>query len=179
MSDLEQRYTDACDTPSDIYLHLPKFVDMVDEMGATTVVELGTRSGVSTVAWLYALERFGTLTSVDIDPAPDIGTYPHWQFVQGDDCSLEVFDQIPDNVDIVFIDTSHDHTHTLRELNLYRWKVRPGGRIVLHDTELAHPENVTGPAFPVKKAVVEFCAENGFEWHNDPECFGLGTIFLP
>ena len=171
------RYADVCATPSDIYEHLPVFVELVHDVNAKKVIELGTRTGVSTIAWLYALEETGGhLWSVDIDAAPPIGTYPHWTFVQGDDMDSDVYGQLPYDVDVLFIDTSHDYTHTLRELNLYRWLVRPGGVILLHDTELPHPEGVIGPPYPVKKAVNEFCAAEGLTWENRPNCWGLGII---
>lgn len=170
-------YALECATPSDIYEHLPTFYALAQD--ATTVIELGTRSGVSTIAWLYGLEGHGHLWSVDIDPKPEIGTHAHWTFIQGDDCSGEVFAQLPADVDVVFIDTSHEYAHTLRELNLYRWLLKPGGKLVLHDTELPHPEFVVGKAFPVKRAIGDFCAAEGLEWENDPRCWGLGTITLP
>lgn len=177
MSDvLELRYQQARDTPSDINEHLETFVSLVEKLDAREVVELGTRTGVSTLAWLYALEGRGHLTSVDIDTQPEIGTYAHWTFLQGDDCSADVFSQMPAEADIVFIDTSHAYEQTCRELNLYRWLVRKGGVIVLHDTELAHPEFVTGKAFPVRRAIDEFCRAEGFEWENHTNNFGLGII---
>ena len=177
---LAMRYEQVAATPSDIVEHLPTFVDLVLELDAKTVVELGTRTGVSTVAWLYALEQTGgRLISVDIDAQPDLGTYPHWEFIQGDDCSPDVFSRMPSQADIVFIDTSHDYQHTVRELNLYRWVVRSGGRIVLHDTELPHPEGVNGPPYPVKRAVTEFCDAEGLAWTNHPNCWGLGIIEIP
>jgi predicted O-methyltransferase YrrM len=173
------RYSDVCEAPSDINEHLPTFVNLVHKLQAKNVVELGTRSGVSTIAWLFALEeQGGHLWSVDIDPQPRIGTYDHWTFIQGDDCSGEVFTQMPAQADIVFIDTSHEYEHTCRELNLYRWLVRKGGVIVLHDTELAYPEFVVGKPFPVKRAVEEFCRSEGFdvEWHTN--CWGLAIIHV-
>jgi len=173
---LALRYHDVCETPSDINEHLPTFVALVEKLDAKNVVELGTRSGVSTIAWLYALEGRGHLTSVDIDPRPDIGDYDHWTFIQGDDCTPDVFAQMPAAADIVFIDTSHDYAQTCSELNLYHWLVRKGGIIVLHDTELAHPEFVIGKPFPVKRAIDEFCRAEGFEWENHTNCFGLGII---
>lgn len=173
------RYKDACEQPSDINEHLETFVDLVHRLDAKYVVELGTRSGVSTIAWLYALEGTGgRLTSVDIDAKPDIGDYGHWDFVQGDDCTPDVFSHMPPFADIVFIDTSHDYTQTCRELNLYRWLVRKGGVIVLHDTELAHPEFVVGKPYPVKRAVEEFCKAEGFEWENHTNNNGLGIIHI-
>jgi cephalosporin hydroxylase len=177
---LEERYRELCVTPSDIYLHLPRFVDLVMAREARHVIELGTRSGVSTIAWLYALEQTGgRLTSVDIDEKPGIGDHDHWTFIQGDDCDPDLFAGL-EPADIVFVDTSHWYEHTLRELNLYRWLVNPGGIIVCHDTELQHPEGAPiRPPFPVKLAIIEFVSEHGYEWFNYPDCFGLGVIEIP
>jgi cephalosporin hydroxylase len=174
---LAEMYEARCAARSDIFEHLPTFLRLVEERNAQHVIELGTRSGVSTVAWLYALERTGgRLTSVDVSPAPDIGVWPHWRHLQGHD--IEVADELLPQADIVFIDTSHHYAHTLAELRLYRSWVADGGLFVLHDTELEWPDGAPaadGP-FPVKRAIEEFCAETGFAWTNDPRCYGLGII---
>ena len=175
---LADLYAEQCRTPSDIYEHLPTFVALVEGLNAQHVVELGTRTGVSTIAWLYALERTGgRLTSVDLDTKPPIGDWPHWTFIQGDDEDPNVIDQL-EPCDILFVDTSHHFQHTLRELHTYRWLVKPGGLIVCHDTELPIPEGAPAgdPLFPVKKAIELFCRETGYEWTNDPRCWGLGII---
>lgn len=181
---LSAEYKRLCKEPSDIYRHLPTFVRVVTELDAQKVIELGTRSGVSTIAWLHGLAKTGGhLWSVDIDPAPAIERrgmgLAGWTFVRGDDCSETVFRALPDAADVVFIDTSHDYSHTMAELSLYQWKVRPGGLLMLHDTELAHPEGTTGLPYPVKRAVLEFCGQQHYEWRNDPHCFGLATIKVP
>lgn len=176
---LADAYATACVTPSDINEHLTAMVDLVAELDATKVVELGTRGGVSTLAWLHALHGRGHLWSVDIDPRPDLPQFDHWSFIQGDDCSPFVFTQLPNPVDIVFIDTSHAYQHTVAELALYRWLVRPGGVIVLHDTELYQPGEVgPQPPFPVKKAVVEFVEAEGLTWRNYENNNGLGVVYL-
>ena len=177
--DLESEYYRLCSVPSDINEHLPMFVALVDELNASHVIELGTRSGVSTVAWLWALAGTdGRLTSIDIDERPDIGDHEHWTFIQGNDIDPTIVSQL-EPADIVFIDTSHTYEHTLAELNVYRWRVAPGGVIVLHDTELAHPEDAPArPAYPVKTAIEEFCHVNGYDWRNFPNCWGLGIIRL-
>ena len=74
--------------------------------------------------------------------------------------------------------TSHWYENTRRELRLYANKVRPGGLIVCHDTELPSPEGArpSDPVYPVKTAIREFIAETGFRWINIPECWGLGII---
>lgn len=178
MNLLDFAYAEACDTPSDIVNHLPRMVELVHHLDAKHVLELGTRTGVSTKAWLYALQHTGgRLTSVDLDTKPAIGDYDHWTFIQGDDCDPAIIDLL-EPADIVFIDTSHHWRHTRQELATYRWMVKPGGVIVCHDTELPVPEGAPqgDPMYPVKKAVVEFVTENGFEWINYPDCWGLAVI---
>lgn len=175
---LESEYARLCATPSDIYLHLPRFVEMVQTLNTQHVIELGTRTGVSTVAFLYALEATGgRLTSVDLDGQPPIGEHPHWTFIQGDDMDPAISGGL-DPAEIVFIDTSHHYLHTLRELHTYRWLVKSGGLIVCHDTELPIPEGHPhgDPVFPVKRAIERFVDETGFDWLNVPECYGLGII---
>lgn len=173
-------YEHARTTPSDIFEHLPVFVGLCRELDATKVIELGTRGGVSTVAWLYGLEGRGHLWSVDIDPAPAL-PFEHWTFLQGNDLDPAIVNALPDSVDVVFIDTSHAYEQTLAELNVYLHKIRSGGKIVLHDTELRQPSGLRThqPPFPVKTAVEEFCFEEDLVWSNRPNCFGLGTIEVP
>lgn len=176
---LTDAYDTACRTPSDINEHLPTFVDICQELDATKVIELGTRGGVSTIAWLYGLDPDGHLWSVDIDPAPAL-PYDHWTFLLGDDLDPNIVRQLPDSADVVFIDTSHSYEDTLSELNVYRWKVRPGGKIVLHDTMLERPYGLRNqPPFPVRTAVEEFCREEGFDWENYTNCNGCGVISIP
>lgn len=173
---LAAEYDRVCRTPSDIYLHLPRMVDLVQDLGATNVIELGTRTGVSTIAWLYALEGTGTLTSVDLDPKPDIGDHEHWTFIQGDDLAPSVLAML-DPADIIFIDTSHHYEHTIQELNTYLPFVKPGGRIVCHDTQLRRPEgSPRRPVFPVRTAILEFVEAHDLTWHEYPDCYGLGVI---
>ncbi len=174
---LADEYGRLCRTPSDINEHLPTFVALVQRLNAKHVIELGTRSGVSTTAWLHGLSKTGgRLTSVDIDEAPDIATHDDWTFLQGDDCDPDITVQL-DPADIVFIDTSHTYLQTVAELYLYRWLVKPGGLMVLHDTELAHPQDAPiRPAYPVKTAIEEFIADTGYEWTNHRNNNGLGII---
>ena len=175
---LAAEYDRLLSTPSDIWEHLPTFMALVHDLNAQHVIELGTRSGVSTIAWLYGLSQTrGGLTSVDLDEAPQVDAHGvSWEFIRGDDLDPAVTVQLSP-ADIVFIDTSHTYPQTVAELNLYRWLVKPGGRMVLHDTELAHPEDAPlRPIFPVKKAIEEFCADTGYSWTNHRNNNGLALI---
>lgn len=182
MIDLANEYDRLCHTPSDIYLHLPRFVEAVEVLQPEHVIELGTRTGVSTIAWLYGLHRAGSghLTSIDIDERPPIDyDGDDWTFIQGDDMDPAITGAL-EPAEIVFIDTSHHYQHTLHELNVYRWLVKPGGCMILHDTELPVPEGapVGDPRYPVKTALVEFCETHGYEYQLVQECWGLGYVRL-
>jgi predicted O-methyltransferase YrrM len=166
--------------PSDIKQHLPQLHDEASTGGAV-VIELGVRSGNSTAAFLAALETHGGhLWSSDINPprVPWLG-HEQWTFIKGDD--LLVADDMPDDVDVVFIDTSHHYTQTLAELAVYVPKVKPGGVVLLHDVELERPEGAapSDPAFPVRRAVDEFCAAQGLTPEYVTGCYGLGVIRIP
>lgn len=170
-------YQEACRTPSDISEHLPVLERLVVDNRISHVVELGVRSGNSTVALLAGLEQTGgQLTSVDIDGPPPIPPNDRWRFIRGDDCSPEVLAQI-DPAGLVFIDTSHGYEHTRRELDLYHpFVVRPGW-IVLHDTQLRHPiGEPPDPPFPVRKAVVEFVRRHRYPWRELRNSWGLAII---
>lgn len=136
IADLLRKYEDA---ESDIQGHLARLHALVVEVGAQTVVELGVRTGRSTVALLAGVERTGgRVWSCDLN-APGIPAevvdHPQWTFVRGDD--VTVVDQAPRPIDVLFIDTSHEYEHTLAELNAYAPLVRSGGVVVLHDTNPA------------------------------------------
>lgn len=190
---LKDRYEMLCAGQSDVVEHLPTFVRTVEELNATKVIELGTRYGVSTIAWLYALEEHGQLWSVDcsfpvVDPETEVellnpqgplGVVPHWLFLLGYDTWTSVLEALPTQVDIVFLDTNHIYEETLEELALYYPRVRQGGRILLHDTALETTANAQTPQplYPVKTAMEEFCDENSLSWENTDSCCGLGMIY--
>ncbi len=88
--------------------------------------------------------------------------------------------QVPlHDVDILFIDTSHAYAHTLAELQLYAPRVRKGGLVFLHDTEVRVPDSLIGePEYPVKKAITEYCDANGYGWRNLTYCNGMAEIVV-
>jgi cephalosporin hydroxylase len=203
---LADRYHALCRESVDMHEHMPTFAGAVEELDAKVIIELGVRYGHSTIAWLYGLHvkehSGGHLWSVDcsfpvpadpasasqidsinlLDPQGPLGVMPNWTFILGYDTWPAVLDVLPqDNVDIVFLDTNHVYEETLVELDLYYPRVRAGGRIYLHDTAIETTGNATTPQppYPVHTAMQEFCAERDLKYTNNPNCFGLGCIFVP
>ena len=124
--------------PSDIYQHLTTLYMLTVEFNLKTILELGTRDGESTVALLYAAHQIdGEVYSVDIDPCLEArnvieshGFNDRWFFTQEDDLNFEWTTPI----DHLFIDTSHEFEHTIKEFKKYEPYVKVGGIITLHDT---------------------------------------------
>lgn len=167
---LHALYEERCGARTDIAAHLPRLYNLVVSTGAQQVIELGVRGGESSVALLAGLhETGGRLWSCDIEavgmPAvPLLGRVRHWDFVQGDDRALLA--EAPAECDILFIDSSHEHEHTLWELEHYGSRVRSGGYIVLHDTELE----------PIQRALREYLADEDRVLFVHPESHGLGVM---
>lgn len=181
--DLGPIYEHLCTQPSDINEHLSTMHDLAVKLDAQNIIELGVRTGVSSVAWLAALHQTGGhLWSVDVDPAPPmVAGHKRCTFIQGDDLDPAVLGQLPELVDLVFIDTLHTFDQTVKELGAYVSRVKTGGCVVLHDIAVEtfdhHVGDLAGqPPFPVRKAVEEFVAERDVkvDWyeHNN----GLAVI---
>ena len=177
-------YLDRLSRWSDIYEHLPLLHDVAISRPGVRVLELGSRTGNSTLAFLSgAVAARGHVTSVDIAPLNDQmrmwAAIPEWTFIHGDDMDPQVQDRLPAEVDILFIDTSHEYLHTVKELEAYVPRVVPGGMVLLHDTLFlfARPgEKWDGTPPPVGQAVEDYCTATGRKWTHIPEGYGLGII---
>lgn len=166
---------------SDIRGHLEFLHETAAAYDAPVIVELGVRAGYSTSALLAAAHRkAGMLWSVDIG---DIYVPPawhddeRWRFRRGDDLDPQVQRLLPKGIDVLFIDTSHDYSHTLAELRTYAPRIWRDGVILLHDThwDTGNTELVT-PTGPVACAIIDYCDETGLEWEDRPGSYGLGVI---
>jgi cephalosporin hydroxylase len=167
-------------TPSDIWEHLPRMFTAACSYPEPKIIELGVRTGNSTCCWLAAIEEQdgGHLWSVDADPPQVPRSWlaeERWTVLTADDRDPAVAGVIAEGThpgaDILFIDTSHEYEHTLAELALYVRMVRPGGTVLLHDTEWGTRD--------VAAALDKWCPEHGLTWTNHPGCNGMGEIRIP
>lgn len=180
---LTDEYNRRCREWSDIHEHLPTLLEhalAITRDGGPRILELGTRTGNSTAAFLHALQirKTGRLLSVDVDTAQvpdDWWDLTYWTFLRGSDQDPLIIEavQAESPWDILFIDTSHTYDHTLFELECYVPLVRPGGVVLLHDTQ------VMNDSCDVRRALDEYTTERDLTWTEDVRCFGLGTIRIP
>lgn len=118
------------------YLWLEEFVK---EIQPKVVVELGTFEGGSAVHILNGLPPDSIFVTVDktknhskLQEVSD----DRFKTIIGDDLSDTVFNQIPDGIDILFVDSDHNFTQVTRELDLYSKKFSDTCYVVLDDIHL-------------------------------------------
>ena len=130
---------------TDISEHLMTLYMLTKHFKLSTVLELGVRSGESTIALLSAAKDIaGTVTSIDIMDCPEatakvdsLGLSKWWRFIKGDDLEVEW----NESIDHLFIDTAHTYEQTLKELQRFEPQVKNGGVVTLHDI-VAFPDVV-------------------------------------
>jgi predicted O-methyltransferase YrrM len=135
---MDQLLHDRILARTDISEHLTTLFMLVVEHGLHEVLELGTRTGESTIALLLAVKEIGgRVHSIDIDECPvahariDAAGLGHWwHFIRGDDMATEWIQP----VDMLFVDTDHTFGHTLAELRKFEPFVSGHGVVVMHDS---------------------------------------------
>jgi predicted O-methyltransferase YrrM len=190
-------YLDRLYRYSDIRDHLPFLREQAAVRDKPQIAELGTRTGNSTLAFLDgASVTGGHVWSVDIE---DILQYPDgmkpwaglpsWTFVHGDSLDPEVQASLPQELDILFNDASHEYLPTLEECRRYVPMIKPGGLALFHDTKLllwsengitwsGSSDKNKNETPPVRRALDDYCAETGLAWEEMDGEFGLGVIRL-
>ena len=135
---------------SDISEHLNFLYFYLRTAKPTKILELGTRGGESTkVIERYCQEMNIVGNSFDLSPAPDwLMQSQNWNHYVGDDITLgkNLFKnrKLPDGLDFdeldfIFLDTSHEYHHTKEELEIYVPLLKDGvGAIAFHDTYLTN-----------------------------------------
>lgn len=155
----------------DIWQHLPTLAFYAERVRHIT--EIGTRTGNSTVGFLYGLcVGGGCMVSYDI--APQEFFPPHipdvvWQF-RRENSQADSFRISP--TELLFIDGDHSYLAVKQDLRQAQYALR---YLIMHDTDPAHDERFGDGVVP---AMQEFLAEHP-EWkivERSNECNGLTVM---
>lgn len=166
--------------PTDIHQHLKTLYQLVVDLNAKLVLELGVNTAESTIALLEAVEKTdGQLISVDIQRLPQTrpmlekyGLVGRWSFHLMNDIQFGMEWPKDRKADLIFVDTSHEYEHTKREIEVFEPILRPGGIMVFHDTVTFHDG--------VQKPINEFLQSHpGWPYENKTNCNGLGILRKP
>jgi predicted O-methyltransferase YrrM len=126
--DIQSYYNKHKETPSDINEHLPVLHRLAEKVN--TIIEMGTRNGESTSAFLAAIEGTSkTLTCYDLYRAPIVDqftTFNNFKFVQADTLKIDI-----EKADLLFIDTLHTYYQLYSELVKHSTNINT--YIALHD----------------------------------------------
>lgn len=203
----ERAILSLAQAPTDISRHLLTLFRVALEPRPSLIVELGIRGGASTFVFERAARRSGaTLVSVDIEDCSGVSDWDRWHFVREDDLAfarrfpLWCADRGLDaSIDVLFIDTSHAYDHTLAELRAWMPFLVPGGRAVLHDSNMGglyrRGDWTIGFAAHMDRGVARAIHDwlgasfderrpfrgrvGGFEVVHDPLCCGLTVLRKP
>jgi predicted O-methyltransferase YrrM len=111
---------------------------MAMQIHAKKILELGVRTGNTTLPFLCAAKELGGMVhSVDLDATTfqcpdDLRVY--WKFFQSDAISwLEQQRNQGAQYDLIYIDDWHAYDHVRRELEIIDSMVTPSSIILLHD----------------------------------------------
>ncbi len=119
--EIESKYLELCNTPSDISDHLPILKEYADR--CDTVVEFGVRGAVSTMAFLAS--KCKRLISYDILDV-EVPKVDKFTFI----CASSLDVEIP-QTDMLMVDSLHTGEHLEKELALHANKVNK--YLIFHD----------------------------------------------
>lgn len=131
----EEVYEQHLKTWSDIQGHLL----LLKNLSKGKVFEIGVRGGVSTAALLVGVhEHGGHVWSLDVINCSQAYDDPSWTFIHGHSVqdAPRILEQLPKELDVFFLDADHTLENTRQELKIYGARVKPGGLILCHDTDL-------------------------------------------
>ena len=160
--EIELKYQELCNTPTDMYEHLPKIREYADRCDHVT--EFGVRYCNSLFAELASKAK--KVVGIDIvdRPVPEVDKL---QFICANDLEIEI-----EPTDFLFIDTCHTYGHLQQELRLHGNKARK--YLGFHDVVTFGEIGEDGSA-GLMKAINEFMAENP-HWvidYHSLSCNGL------
>ena len=124
--------------PQDSDRHVLTCFSMAMQIHAKKILELGVRTGNTTLPFLCAAKELGGMVhSVDLDATTfqcpdDLRVY--WKFFQSDAISwLEQQRSQGAQYDLIYIDDWHAYDHVRHELEIIASMVTPSSIILLHD----------------------------------------------
>lgn len=130
--------------PNDINEHLELIFAETLAVQPTLIVEMGVRGGTTTLVFEKVAELCqASVVSVDLDDCSSVSSSSKWYFFRGDDVRFAgdfkkfcAERNIPNAVDVLYIDTSHYYEHTVQEIAAWFPLLAPNAKVLFHDTNM-------------------------------------------
>lgn len=132
--------------------YVPLVFGLCNNFNNFKCIELGTGAGSFLSSIALACKEKGKVYTIDKDGCQSarekisrFGLSDYVEFLVMDDVSedaITYFKNFGQVFSLIMIDTSHEHLHTLKELEIYSEFLIKGGYIVLHDSNPQAPYDV-------------------------------------
>ena len=109
--------------------------DLIQNIENLTILELGVQNGLSTKKFLDICNKNnGFLYSVDIDDCSKVSDNKRWTFIKSRDDNFDLIkSKIPNEIDILYIDSLHEADHVSKIIYGYYDLIKSGGFIFIDD----------------------------------------------
>jgi len=121
---------------NDYDLKLEKFlIPLIKDIKEPKIFEMGVHAGISTKKFIdLCNQNKGDLYSVDINDCSKVSSENRWKFINTrDDNFQEIKKIIPNNLDLIFLDTLHEADHVEKIFYMYFDFLKIGGYFVIDD----------------------------------------------
>ena len=110
-------------------------IEEIKDQRDLKILEFGVRKGVSTKFFLEICKKNnGKLYSVDIDDCSNLFNDDNWKFIHcRDDDFKKIEKEIPNEFDLIYLDSYHEPNHVEKIINYYYPKLRVNGLYVIDD----------------------------------------------
>ena len=118
--------------------------ELIKNINNPSILEFGVQNGESTIRFLNLCnQNNGYLYSVDIDDCSKVSDDKRWRFIKSRDDNFKfVKSQIPNELDVIFIDSLHEAKHIENIFYNYYDLLKVGGYLFIDDiSHLPYVEN--------------------------------------
>ena len=111
---------------------------MINEIGQLEnplILEFGVKTGISTNIFLDICEKKnGKLFSIDVDDCSNVSKSNNWTFIKTRDDNFEFLQKkLPDQFDLIYLDTIHTANHVEKIFYHYYQKLKINGLFIIDD----------------------------------------------
>tara|TARA_B100000282_G_C31558289_1_gene410807 strand:- start:36 stop:668 length:633 start_codon:yes stop_codon:yes gene_type:complete len=110
-------------------------IPIISGINSPIILELGVENGRSTKKFLeICSKKNGKVYSVDIDDCSNVSNDKNWKFFKSRDDNFDyIKSNIPNKIDVLFIDSLHEASHVEKLIYNYYPIINVGGYIFIDD----------------------------------------------
>ena len=110
-------------------------IPIISSINSPIILELGVENGRSTKKFLeICSKKNGKVYSVDIDDCSNVSNDKNWKFIKSRDDNFDyIKSNIPNKIDVLFIDSLHEASHVEKLIYNYYPIINVGGYIFIDD----------------------------------------------